>query len=204
MFTKIIKTLTIAVVVVSLLFTTSNVLAIEEPSFFVSPVTEKLNLDAGDSYSGTVSITNEGNSEFLYKQYVTPYTISADGYQTFDKKDATTELSEWFTFYNSTGGLYRTLQAGEKETFSYIIKVPHCAKSGVQRAIVFFEQTPDSNGEINRVGVPFSVNVNNDNSACAIGSFFEDNWILVGIGAVAIIVVVLAVSNSRHKRSRRR
>ena len=181
------------------LFFPQVVFAEEQPAIVVSPSIEKLSLRAGERHEGNLTVWNMGNDAIRFKSYVAPYSVNANGDPSFDTENETTELSKWFTFHQFEGDFYRELNAGDNKVFDYIIKVPPCAKDGMQRAIVFFEisEMEGASGQIiSRIGSAFSVDITSDTEKCKIeepdGGVLEYKVaFIIGGGAVLVVVVGL-------------
>lgn len=98
----------------------------------ISPTTEDIELEPGQTYTGKVRVQNVGDNTFEYKMSAQPFIYSDDNYTismgTKKENSAYFDISEWVTFSQDTG----TLEPHTKDTIEYTIKVPNDAPGGGQ------------------------------------------------------------------------
>ncbi len=145
----------VAIFVVSLLILCTNyvpVFAAEEihydASLVFGPPTQRIMLEAGQTYRSSVYISNPSDSvkATKYILYVTPYGVSNENYNpVFDQKNTYTQIVDWITLDKTEG----ILQPGEKEDIGFTVNVPVNAPAGGQYATIMAQDTTnlDSNKE---------------------------------------------------------
>lgn len=111
-------------------------------SFVVSPMSQKISLQAGDHYTGQITVTNSGNADFNFIVNVSPFNVSADG-ESFDFSTISTfsEIADWITIANPSG----VIAPGKSQKITFSIDVPANAPGGGQYATIDISQaTPES------------------------------------------------------------
>ncbi len=95
----------------------------------MSPLSQKISLNPGDSYTGTFSINNVSKAqEFGYTTEIQPYYVDENYTNTFDQENSYTQMTNWTTIGNGEG----VLPAGGQTDISYTINVPYDAPAGGQ------------------------------------------------------------------------
>ena len=105
----------------------------EKNIFILTPMSQKISLEAGQTHSGSITIANPYNSinELIYKVEVAPYSIKDENYVADFLSDSDrTRIVDWITIENPTG----TVAPGEKVEVKYTIQVPEGAPAGGQYA----------------------------------------------------------------------
>lgn len=104
----------------------------------IKPITEKISLNPGDTYTGTFQVVSpsENTGEFKYNIYATPFQVKDKEYSAdFVTENTYTKLSKWITFSKDSG----TLKSGETNDITYTIKVPNDVPAGGQYAAIMAE-----------------------------------------------------------------
>lgn len=132
----------------------------------LSPVTQKFEIDAGDSTRGSFTVLNTGDVEFDFKVYAKPYSVSGSDYDV-NYTDETAERADaydWVTFDTTEA----TLSPHESMEIGFTINMPADAGLGGHYAVLFAETQPNEDTGGNqiirrkRVGSLLRVNVSGD------------------------------------------
>lgn len=103
--------------------------------FTVLPMSQTINLVAGETYTGKITIVNpaDATADFAYKVETTPYGVAGLDY-TADLATMTnrTQIAKWITIEEPTG----TIKPNETKEVKYKIKVPENAPAGGQYAAI--------------------------------------------------------------------
>lgn len=120
----------------------------ENVSITMSPVKQRLELEAGQTYDGTFTIYNTGGAGFDFKVYTKPYSIKDENYnQDFENDVAWSQIARWVTFSQTNFHL----DPEQSAEISYSITVPDSIPEGSQYAAIFAETKPEkvSDGSAN-------------------------------------------------------
>ena len=132
----------------------------------ISPVSETLELDPGQTYSGKMRVMNSGDKAFDYKLYVEPYYVSDGDYTpNFGEKNDRTKITEWFNLSRDGG----SLEPGGQDWVDYTIKVPSDAAGGGQYAAIIAEGENEDRALIKtstRVAEIFFTNIGGESTSC--------------------------------------
>ena len=136
----------------------NNAYAEEDPgtsSIFVSPMTQKIVLMPGETYSGSIKVANSNNStaDLHYKAEIGSYgrkktENSKDYYSTVDVNEVTgyNAIMEWINLEKTTG----TVAPNDTDILNFTIKVPGNAPAGAQYAsILVYEDDSQKNSSKN-------------------------------------------------------
>lgn len=120
--------------------------------FTVTPMSQRISLEAGKTVEGTISVINPNDSvdDLKYKAYVAPYGVVGDGYEadlTTDSKY--NQIKEWITIENPTG----TIEPNKTGEIKFKIKVPGSAPAGGQYAAIVITRDDDTKATDNGVAV---------------------------------------------------
>lgn len=120
--------------------------------FTVTPMSQRVSLNAGETTEGTISIINPNDSkdDLKYKAYVAPYGVVGEGYEA----DLTTDskynmIKDWIEIENPTG----TIEPNKTEEIKFKIKVPGNAPAGGQYAAIIITRDDDMQANDNGVAV---------------------------------------------------
>lgn len=105
----------------------------EQKLFSVLPMSQRFSLEAGHTYSGSITISNSVNAteDFSYIVSVAPYSVINESYATdFVTASPYTQITNWITIENPTG----TLSPNEHRAVNFTITVPENASAGGQYA----------------------------------------------------------------------
>ncbi|MDO4978640.1 MAG: hypothetical protein Q4E47_00600 [Candidatus Saccharibacteria bacterium] len=118
----------------------------------VSPVNNRVTLNAKEELMYIFNIDNIGAQEFTVKVYASPYHVVDDKYNIdFSSETNRTQLSRWMDFRkNGTKDEFKkeltlTIPAGGRQSVEYRITVPADIPAGGQYASVVTEYVPTSN-----------------------------------------------------------
>lgn len=107
----------------------------ENNVFTVLPMSQTVNLVAGETFSGKITIVNpaDATEDFEYKVETSPYGVAGLDY-TADLATMTnrTQLAKWIKIEEPTG----TIKPNETKEVEYTIKVPDDAPAGGQYAAI--------------------------------------------------------------------
>ena len=118
----------------------------EKNIFTLTPMSQKINLVAGQVYNGYITVVNpyESMDELIYKVEVAPYSIKDENYVADFLSDSDRSLIvDWITVENPTG----TLLPGEKAKVKYSIQVPEGAPAGGQYAAFMVSSCNDETAD---------------------------------------------------------
>ena len=119
-------------------------------SMFVSPMDQKIALMPGETYSGTIKISNSNSSKenLKYVADIAPYNrkkdeSSNDDYGTIDVTESNNFniMTQWIVLEKNTG----TVEPNSTDTLNFTIKVPKDAPAGAQYASILISED-DSQG----------------------------------------------------------
>ena len=117
-----------------------------ENVFTVLPMSQTVNLVAGETYSGKITIVNPADSkeDFNYKVETSPYGVAGLDYKA-DLATMTnrTQIAKWITIEEPTG----SIKPNESKEIKYKIKVPSDAPAGGQYAAITVTSNNESNGD---------------------------------------------------------
>ena len=118
----------------------------EQNMFSVTPVEQRVYLDPGQTYEGTVKIANPAaaTADFSYKVSVLPYAVIGEDYKAnLTTYSEWTKIVDWTSLDKNQG----TLAPNDENEIHYIITVPADASPGAQyAAIVVTQDTDESSG----------------------------------------------------------
>ena len=120
--------------------------------FTVTPMSQRVALEAGKTFEGSISVINPNDStdDLTYKAYVAPYSVVGDGYEadlTTDSKF--NQIKEWITIENPTG----TIAPNNTGEIKFKIKVPSTAPAGGQYAAIIVTRDDATQKSDNGVAV---------------------------------------------------
>jgi hypothetical protein len=133
----------------------------------LSPASLRLNLDPGEAYSGTFTITNRGSNEHTFSVYASPFQISTEDHDNtpiFEGAENAprAQIARWISFEQDS----YVLGVGEATEVSFTIDVPSDAPGGGQYAVIFAEIEVDSGNatvqSVGRVGVTLFATIDGD------------------------------------------
>lgn len=109
-------------------------------SMTISPVSNKLTVDAGATVEGKITIVNDGSQGYDFILYARPYSIIDNQYDNpnFTQVTATTDVYKWVSFPQTK----YYIEAGATVTAPYTIRVPKDAAPGGHYGVAFAETQP--------------------------------------------------------------
>ena len=111
--------------------------------FTVTPMSNKVTLDAGDSYEGDIIVANPANAtnDFAYKVSVSSYAVKGESYEAdFLTESERSQVVDWIKIENPTG----VLKPNETVKVHYKVKVPLNAPAGGQYAAFLISSDADN------------------------------------------------------------
>lgn len=134
---KILSTLFIATLsIFGGLFLLNNPVNAEDlPDTFISmsPVSDKIEVTPGETYTGTFNVSNIGGKSFNYILETKPFSVSDENYENdFDTKNIYNDVTNWVTFDREGG----SLEPNTTDRIAYTINVPENATPGGQYAAI--------------------------------------------------------------------
>ena len=114
----------------------------ENDKFLITPMTQKMELKAGESYTGTIKVANPADAtrEFSFVAEVSPYGVVGEDYTADLKtKSNRTMIADWITLEDAKG----TLEPNGTANIKYTITVPEDAPAGAQYAAIVVSQSKD-------------------------------------------------------------
>lgn len=107
--------------------------------FLITPMTQKIALEPGQVYDGSVRVANPADStrDFTFTSGVSPYTVIDDEYTaSLSERNNRTMIADWITIEDPSG----TLEPNETKDIHFTITVPENAPSGAQYAAIVISQ----------------------------------------------------------------
>ena len=114
----------------------------ESDKFLITPMTQKMELKAGESYTGTIKVANPADAtrEFSFVAEVSPYGVVGEDYVADLKtKSNRSMIADWITLEDANG----TLEPNGTANIKYTITVPEDAPAGAQYAAIVVSQSKD-------------------------------------------------------------
>lgn len=113
--------------------------ATPDQNLTLSPVKQKLELKAGQTYKGSFHLLNGGKSNYGLKVYSAPYSVKDENYTAdFESKKANTDLEGWIKFAKTN----YYLESNKSIDVDYTIRIPENARPGGHYAVLFAETLP--------------------------------------------------------------
>ena len=115
----------------------------EDNIFTVTPMSQRISLTPGQTYEGTITISNpaKAKSDFKYKAFVAPYNVKDASYDIdLISSSSYTEIANWVKI-DEAGG---TLKVNEIKDLHFTINVPENAPGGGQYVAIIVSQDNDS------------------------------------------------------------
>lgn len=112
--------------------------------FIVSPTYQRIILRPGETYTGSINVTNPvASTENLdYKVSVGPYNVIDKTYESdLDSITSYNQITDWISFYSDTG----TVAPNDTDTIYFTITVPYNAPAGGQYATINVQQDHKTN-----------------------------------------------------------
>lgn len=113
-----------------------------ERLFSVLPMSQRVSLEGGEVYHGSIKISNPAKSvaDFNYLVTVTPYSVVGNNYEAdLTTQNLYTDLANWITLENPTG----TISPNEVATINFTITVPEEVHGGGQYATIMVSSDPE-------------------------------------------------------------
>ena len=118
----------------------------EQHIFTLTPMNQDIDLEAGQTYSGSITVVNpsDATTDFSYKVSVSPFNMVGEEYTV----DLATEynrsmITKWITIENPSG----TLKPNESGEIKFTIKVPEDAPAGGQYAAIIVTSDNANSGD---------------------------------------------------------
>lgn len=116
-------------------------------SFVVSPMSQKIDLKAGETYHGYITVANPANSteDFSFRVSLSPYSVSGTNYEAdFSTKSDWSRIVDWMALEETSG----TLRPNETKKINFTIKVPKDAPAGGQYAMIGIASDKEKNSTV--------------------------------------------------------
>ena len=113
-----------------------------EKLFSVLPMSQRLSLESGETYTGTITVANpaKATEDFSYLVTVTPYSVIGSSYEAdLTTQNIYTDLAKWITIENPRG----TIKPNETAEVKYTVRVPEGIHGGGQYATIMVSSDPD-------------------------------------------------------------
>lgn len=139
MFKKLSYLLALSILALGL-FTTTPVAALEAGDLVmsISPSEQVIDLEPGQKYDGSITVTNVGRLAFDFTLKAAPYHVNDDNYDPdFSTDNSYTNLKNWLRFPKS---VYR-LDPGQSVDAEFIVDVPTDAPNGGQYAAIMIQNS---------------------------------------------------------------
>ena len=130
----------------------------------ISPVSNRISISPNQEIIDKFTIANTGSSDFKYKVYAAPYSVTNENYgQNFSTQNDYTKITSWISF-RVPGGEWSneptfSIGKGEKQTIEYRINAPQDIPAGGQYATLFAESADGNNENGSNSGIKTSSRV---------------------------------------------
>lgn len=106
----------------------------------ISPVSNKIEIAQGETYTGKVYVANVGDIEFDYQVEIKPFGVSDSTYRNINYEDNEyTNITGWTTLSKTSGHL----EPNSNEAIEYTVTVPEKAFAGGQYFVVAASTTQE-------------------------------------------------------------
>ena len=128
-------------------------------SMTLMPVSTTLSLSSDSTYDGTMTVTNDGDTDMKVQVYATPYfyvySENDDSYKLgFNTENNYTQIARWITVKDSSGKYVEkptfTIKPKESLGVEYRVQTPKSIPAGGQYAVLFAQTV---SGNVNTSGV---------------------------------------------------
>lgn len=110
-----------------------------EESITLSPAISKPVADSGTVLKGSLTVINNGQTEYQFLAYARPFSVSTESYDpNYTEVNERTEAYQWVQFAKTN----IRLAPGERVEVPYTVTIPEKAKSGGHYAVLFAETQP--------------------------------------------------------------
>ena len=151
---SLVAVVAIAFAVVGLVAGSRVVKAAGETSFSVSPMSQNIVLNPGDTYRGSFKVSNPGSAteDFSYSVSITPFYVKTDADYTpvYDEMSDRTMIANWITLVSPSTG---TVAPNNSDDVEFVINVPNDAPAGGQYATLTVTTVDDPSGEDGGTGI---------------------------------------------------
>jgi len=128
----------------------------------VSPTSLDKEIAPGGTFKGEMLVINQGEVDYQYKVYATPYSVSGEEYKPyFTPIEGATDVTKWITF----GAPSDVLKTGKEDRIPFTITVPKGTGAGSYYATLFAETTDKGDSGVvthKRVGMVMYLRVSGD------------------------------------------
>ncbi|MBQ1298546.1 hypothetical protein IIY24_01780 [Candidatus Saccharibacteria bacterium] len=117
-------------------------------SLVFGPTSQRITLEPGETYRGSVYISNPAYSteDAKYALSVVPYGVSNENYDpVFDQMTSYTQIVDWITLDETEG----SVRPNEKKDIGFTVSVPEDAPAGGQYATIMAQDMTHLGEEIN-------------------------------------------------------
>lgn len=114
-----------------------------DSTFTVTPMSQRIQLKPGETYSGTITIVNpvDATADFKYRVYVAPYGVTNESYDAdFVTSTDRTQMAKWITIDEPEG----EIKPNGTKKINFTIKVPESAPGGGQYASLMVGSNDES------------------------------------------------------------
>lgn len=135
-----------------------------EESITLSPAISKPVADSGTVLKGSLTVINNGQTEYQFLAYARPFSVSTESYDpNYTEVNERTEAYQWVQFAKTN----IRLAPGERVEVPYTITIPEKATAGGHYAVLFAETQPQESESTQvarkkRVGSLLYVTVNGE------------------------------------------
>ena len=128
-------------------------------SMTLKPVSTTLSLSSDSTYDGTMTVTNDGDTDMKIQVYATPYfyvySEAEDSYKLgFNTENSYTQITRWITIKDSSGNYVEkptfTIKPKDSLDVKYRVQTPKSIPAGGQYAVLFAQTV---SGNVNASGV---------------------------------------------------
>lgn len=112
-------------------------------AFVVTPMSQNFQLEPGETYSGSITVANPGDStsDFAYKISAAPYSVSGEGYSAdLATMSNRSMIVDWIKIDNPRG----SLKPNDSAQINFTITVPENAPAGGQYASILVTEDAEA------------------------------------------------------------
>ncbi|MCL2038584.1 DUF916 domain-containing protein [Candidatus Saccharibacteria bacterium] len=153
-------------------------------SISISPSTQRLTLDPGQTQTAEITVINSGDTPYQVRVYAAPYQVAPDYSRNIfdDPATAHSQIYRWISFANQSDSLDEaasfTLAPNARRTIEFTITIPASVPAGGQYAGIMAEVIPpaDASGvvAVRRVASLLYANINGN--TIERGTVIERTW----------------------------
>ena len=172
-----IKLLTAIFGALGLAFLGGETVFAETSTFWVSPMNQKIILEPGERYEGTLKVSNpnDATGTVYYSLSTSPYSAVGEDYDTdLSTETAYTQMEDWISFARTTG----SVEPNETDIVTFYIDVPADAPAGGQYATILVQNDTSLSEDVGQLNIASIMQISSIIYATVTGETEETGEIL--------------------------